>query len=146
VSVAARILVAVKAEPLPLVRAALAGYQLVSVSSIEHAEQLLVENAEAIDLFLIGILFDDSRAMELIRMIRLDINNHATPILMVRLMPSQHEEMLRHVMETMIALGTISDYLEADYQDPVIAKQLREAAEGCLRFDKRLRHDDGPTV
>lgn len=66
---AARILVAVLAEPLPTVKKALAGYWLVV--------------RFAIDLFVIGILFDDPRAMELIRMIRLDITRHATPILMV---------------------------------------------------------------
>ncbi len=109
------------------------------MKNIEHAEQVLLADSEPIDLFVIGILFDDSRAMELIRLIRLDINSHATPILMVRLMPSQHEEMLQNVMQTTIALGTVSNYLEADHRDPSVEKQIRTAAEDCLRLDRRLK-------
>lgn len=51
--------------------------------------------------------------------------------------------MLRHVMQTMIALGTVSNYVEFDYRDPAAEKEIRAAAEDCLRSDKRLKREDG---
>lgn len=132
----ARILVAVRPEPLPTVTAALAGYDLLLAKDVEHGQSLILEH-DAIDLFVIGILFDDSKAMELIKTIRLD--NTTVPIIVTRFMPSQHAEMLQHVMDTMMALGTVSAYFERPLGEPRLHDDFRALVEKYLPKDKRLK-------
>lgn len=114
--------------------AALDGYNLVVAKDFEHSLKLIEEYE--IDLFVIGILFDDSKAMELIKVIRLDAQKQHVPIVVTRFMPSQYEEMLCHVMDTMKALGTVSYYFEADYQQSSVKKRLRKLVEAYLPAHK----------
>lgn len=116
---------------------ALEGYRLAVADDFEHALRLIQEDDD-IDLFVIGILFDDSKAMELIKIIRLDTDKREVPIIVTRFMPSQYEEMLSHVMDTMKALGTVSYYFEADYQQATVKKRFRKLVEAYLPAHKIL--------
>lgn len=132
----ARILVAVRPEPLPTVTAALAGYDLLLAKDVEHGQSLILEYG-SFDLFVIGILFDDSKAMELIKTIRLD--NTTVPIIATRFMPSLHAEMLQHVMDTMMALDTVNAYFERELDDPNLHEDFRTLVEQWLPKEKRLK-------
>ncbi len=134
----AKIVVAVKAEILPLVEAALTGYEVIVLDSLDQGERWLSESNHA-DLFVIGILFDDSKAMDLIKLIRLDPKHKETPILVIRLLHSQHEEMLKQVLNMMIALETVCDYFEGDYTEPGTATKLKELVTDCLTSDRRAK-------
>lgn len=120
---------------MPMVLSALEGYDLVVAHDVEQAIRLIQEDGE-IDAFVIGILFDDSQGMELIKTIRLDKNRKHIPILVTRFMPSQYEEMLAHVMGTMKALGSINEYFEADYNEASVKTRLRQLVEGYLPKEK----------
>ena len=129
-----RILIALKPEPLPTVVAALEGYELLIAKDKSEAKKLILEND--IDICVIGILFDDSSGMELIKIIRLGERNKNTPLFITRFMPSQHERMLRSTLETMVAIGTVSDYFESDYRAPGIESTVRSRVEKFLPAEK----------
>lgn len=131
-----RILVALKPEPLPTVLRALEGYEFLVAHDMKEATKLIVE--KDFDLFVIGILFDESAGMELIKQIRLGERNRGVPVFVTRFMPSQHEDMLRQVLGTMIALGTVSDYFEADWQASGIETTIRTRIEKLLLADAPL--------
>ena len=108
----ARIFVADESEALARIKRALEGYDLVEVTTLLQAQRMILE--DGIDLFLVGALFDDSRAMEFIKVVRTDNKHKRTPIVVVRLSANVHAAMLRSTFETMIALNNISAYLEID--------------------------------
>lgn len=137
-SASGKIFIALRPEPLPMVQQALEGYDLVVAQDFDHAQKLITDDDE-FDLFVIGILFDDSKAMELIKIIRLDPTKHNIPILVTRFMPSQYEDMLRRVLDTMKALNTVSDYLESDLSVPELKERVRHTVEKYLPVEKRVK-------
>jgi len=94
----------------PWIRAALSGYALIEASSFERAETAILE--ESIDLFLLEVHFDDSRATELVNIIRRNTQHLCTPIIIVRLAPSELLGPIRQTMISLIALSRINDYIE----------------------------------
>ena len=115
---------------------ALVGYELLKATMLQEAERLAIENG--IDLFVVGIHFDDSRAMELVKFIRDDGKHKRTPIIVVRYWPSQHEAILRQTIEVMITVGAVSAYIEADSEnDASFAERVREAVERKIPVRKR---------
>lgn len=90
----------------------LAGYEVLHAATTKEAERLIIENG--IDLFILGIHFDDSRAMQMIATIRLDEKHKAAPIFVVRLSSSEHAQMLKETMETLVKLSVITEFLEIE--------------------------------
>ncbi len=105
-----RVLLAHDPEKIGFLVDALAGLEVMQASTAQEAERLIVE--DGIDLFILGIHFDDSRALQVITTIRLDEKHKKTPILVVRLSPSEHTEMLRMTLDTLIKLHVITDFIE----------------------------------
>jgi DNA-binding response OmpR family regulator len=134
----ARIVVAEEPHTIPAVLEALQGYELLTASTLMEAERLLLE--DGIDLFVIGIHFNDSHAMELIKLIRSNKNNHAkTPIVVARFAPSEHAKILRETIEVMKVVHAVSDYIEKDGQPETFGARLREAVERFLPPAKVVR-------
>lgn len=131
----AKIFVAVKSEPLATVVEALQGYELCIAQSVQHGIQLLNERSD-VDLFLIGILFDDSKAMDLIKRVSNRDPEKRTPILVVRLMSSQHEEVLKSTMKTMVELKIVKEYLEVLHTHPGAKRMIRNLVEKYLADEK----------
>jgi DNA-binding response OmpR family regulator len=125
----ARILVAEKSEKLLTVSAALAGYELLKAATLQQAKNLVLE--DGIDLFVIGIHFDDSQAMELIKLIRGAPKYKSTPIVVLCLTASGMGSVLRQTMDVMKAIHTINDYLELD-SEPKAAQRIRLTVDKCL--------------
>lgn len=132
----ARILLAEEAAILPTVTSALVGYELLATVSLRQAERLILE--DGIDLFVVGIHFDDSRAMELIKKVRLDRKHGNTPIIIHRLSPSEHAELLKQTLDVMRTMNIISDYLEVE-GDPDAKSKIRKAVEQYLPTKKLAR-------
>ena len=132
----AKILIAVRDEAISMVEAALEGYELIVPRDMAQSKKLLLETV--IDLFVIGVLFDDSSAIDLITTVRLDSKQGNTPILVVRLMPSLYADMLRNMMRILKELGTVSDYLELDLADLEVKERIRAAIEQYLPADKQV--------
>ncbi len=131
----ARILLAASAISKYLLRAALAEHELLETTTFGEAQRLVLE--DGIDLFVICIFFDDSRAMELVTVIRTDPKHKQTPILVVRVTPSEMADFIRHTMNTMKTLHVISDYLELD-GDPIADIKIGDAAKEYLPSEKRI--------
>ena len=131
----AKIFVAVKSEPLATVVEALHGYELCIADNVQHGMRLLNEQHD-IDIFIIGILFDDSKAMDLIKRVSSRETAAKRPILVVRLMSSQHEEVLKSTMKTMIELKIVKEYLEVLHTHPGAKRMIRNLVEKYLPDEK----------
>ncbi len=105
-----RVLLAHDPEKIGFLVEALRGMEVMQAGTAQEAERLIVE--DGIDLFILGIHFDDSRALQVITTIRLNEKHKKTPILVVRLSPSEHTEMLRMTLDTLIKLNVITDFIE----------------------------------
>lgn len=126
----------------PVMRAALAGHELLEPKDLHEAERLIQE--ASIELFVIGVQFDDSRGMELVKRIRLDQAHKKTPILIVRVTPSEMASFIRQTMDTMKSLGVISDYLELE-GDPLAEVKIRDEVSKFLQRRKTFsqsKHKD----
>lgn len=132
-----RILIAQEKNCIDVLLDALAGYELITATHLQEAERLLIENG--IDMFVIGIHFDDSRAMELVKFIRDDEKHKKTPIVMVRFWPSEHAQILRQTIEVMKTVRAVSAYIEADADtgNRPFMERVREAVERHLPARKR---------
>src|ERR1700679_2832024 len=131
----ARILVAVNWAVCAEVTAALAGYEISDAITIEQAERHLAE--EGIDLFVIGMHFDESRATEFVKTIRGDAGYAKAPIIVLRLLPTGRAKLWRQTFDAMKKMHTISDYLELQ-DDIQSAQKIRKAVEKCLPSEKEF--------
>lgn len=122
-------MIAQDAQALGMTQDALRGYDLVVVTEIRAAQRLVME--DGIDLFVIGIHFDDSRAVELVRFIRSDQRHKTTPIVFVRLLPTTLRDILGTTVLALIKMGTISQYLELE-NDPDFAVKIRDYVSSLL--------------
>lgn len=125
-----RVLLAHEPDQVRFFLDALDGLEVVPALRLQEAERLIVENG--ISLFVVGIHFDDSRAMQLITSIRTDENHKDTPILVVRLSPSEHEEMLRMSLDTLVKLNIVSEYIEMDKLGKTQRNLLRKVVDKLL--------------
>jgi len=124
-----RILLAESAQVLSIAKVALADYELLVVQTMQQAERRIMESS--IDLFAIDIHFDDSRSMDLIKVIRLEPKHKKTPIVVLRLGRSDMGDFLQRTMDVMKTVHDISDYVKLD-GDPEAQKKLRKAIEKYL--------------
>lgn len=123
-----RILVAEHSSVMSKLTEALDGYDVAKATTLTAAERLV--KANSFELFVIGIHLDDSQALTLIKSIR-ENGHQTTPIIIVRLLPSEMEKTLRSTIEVMKPIYKISAYLELE-RDPNAAKGIRAAAEKAL--------------
>jgi DNA-binding NtrC family response regulator len=128
-----RILVAHELNRSEVIISALMGYELVLVSDITAAEYQVME--DGIDMFIVGIHFDDSRAIELVNFIRLNKKHKTTPVIMVRLLSSAIADFLRSTTETFIKIGSISHYLEL-VDEPEPGKVILDAVTAAFAIQK----------
>jgi len=133
----ARILIAEVETQMSKIRAALVGFELVEVTTLQQAERMVME--DGIDLVVVGIHFDDSRAIQLINIVRSDSKHVATPVIVVRLCRSNHPGVLRHTMGYLL-VNTISEYVEVD-GDPELEEKIRAAVKKYLPADRQVRGD-----
>lgn len=126
----ARILIAEDKSVISIVSNALDGYELIETTMLQEAKRAVAKHH--IDLFVIGIHVDDSLALELVRFIRTKAQYKDTPLILVRLLPSQNAEVLRETISAMKSLHKISEYLEVEL-DAAPAEKLRRAAEKLLQ-------------
>lgn len=102
------------------------------VEVASHISQVLqIIKNQHVDLFLIDIHFDDSMAMELTEAIRADSAYTNTPVLLFRLLPSAHADLLRYTVLQMIAAYKVALYLELEDSDDA-ASELRVAVQNYL--------------
>ncbi|MGH9549082.1 MAG: hypothetical protein ACRD3W_06905 [Terriglobales bacterium] len=125
-----RLLLADEPSSLDRLKRAFSSYHCFDVSTLQQAELLLEQ--ESVHLFVIGVHLDDSRSMELISTIRTNETYKHFPILVVRLMPSEHTEMLRATLGMMIKLKVVSEYLELDPETPNDPGKLRRTVDNLL--------------
>jgi PleD family two-component response regulator len=131
-----RILVAQEKSCIHVLEDALAGYDVVPTTTLQEAERMLIENG--IDLIVIGIHFDDSRAMELVKYVRDSSSHKKTPIIVVRYWPSDHAKILRQTMDIMKSVHAISAYIEADADEKPFIERVRSTVDQTLPVRKRV--------
>ncbi|MDR3617460.1 MAG: hypothetical protein P4L53_28145 [Candidatus Obscuribacterales bacterium] len=128
-----RILVAHEPERSEVITSALQGYNVVLVTSIDAARYQVME--DGFKLFVIGIHFDDSRAVELVTELRKDGKHKYTPVILVRLLSSPLADFLRNTTELLCKIGTVTKYLELD-TDPEPGKAILDAVDKALAARK----------
>lgn len=122
----AKILIAENKSAIGDIDKALRGYDIVQATTLTQAERLVTE--DGIDLFVVGVHFDESQAMELLKFIRTESAHKNKPIIMVRLLQSEHVNLLRQSLEVMQLLHGINEYLELE-GDPDAQKKMRQVVE-----------------
>ena len=131
----ARILVAASSMVLRQVSTALSGHEILETTTLRQAERLVLQ--DGIDIFVIGIQFDESRAVDLVKSIRLDPKHKATPIVMVRLTPSNMADSIRQTMNAMTSILSINVYLELE-DDQLAAQKIRDIVATFLPSREKL--------
>lgn len=133
----ANILLAQEANIITATAAALYGFEVIAATTIRQAQRLIQENS--LDLFVIGIHFDDSNALELVKYIRESTPHLQTPIIMIRVLPTRLANTLRRSVRAVKSLYAISAYLELEKSvDP--SRELRAAVT------KQLARKNGASV
>ncbi|MDR3617086.1 MAG: hypothetical protein P4L53_26250 [Candidatus Obscuribacterales bacterium] len=107
----ARILLATSPSSFCLLRSALTDHEILEATTYTAAQRLCAQNG--IDLFMICLMFDESRSLELVNLIRLDARYKQTPIVVVRLTTTTID-FITQIMHSMKKLHVISDYLELE--------------------------------
>lgn len=127
----ARILVAQEKSCIDIFVSALSSnYEIMPAVTLEEAERLSIE--DGIDLFVIGIHFDDSRAIELCRFIRNDRKHSQTPVILVRYQPSDSALFLRQSIEVIAKVIGVKSYIEADYSPDDDDRPFFERVVGAI--------------
>jgi DNA-binding response OmpR family regulator len=124
-----KILLADEAEPLNALAQVLAEYNPSTCTNLQEGLKLLAE--QIFDLFIIGVHFDESNAMQFVNEIRSRPSSQTTPIIIVRALPTNLSESIKQVMLSVKRAGLISEYLELtdDSQAPVFAAVARVFAQ-----------------
>ena len=132
----AKLLVAQTADNIDDLVDALSGYEIIKTTNLHQAERMLTETT--IDLFVIGIHFDDSQALQLLQFIRDSDKHKKVPVVMVRYRASEVSEILRQTMSVMKTLRAISTYIEIDVDAELpFYERVRIAVETFLPPKKR---------
>ena len=130
-----KILVFVGPEVTQLVTECLKGYELLMAHNFDQGNNLI--DMDGVDLFVIDILFDESQAMELIKLIRAQPKHRKSSIVVTKLGPSDHAEMLRSVVTPLTSSQTISCYFEGEVADRDLGPVLRKTVDQYLPAHKR---------
>jgi len=124
-----KILLAQEATVVAYSAEALSCYHVISVTTFAQAQRAILD--EDIEVFVIGIHFDDSKAIELVRQIRNSHKHFHKPIIIIRVLPSQLAKTLKHSVMAVKKLYDIADYLELEHSaDP--SQELCEAIDNQL--------------
>ncbi len=113
---------------------ALIGYELILVTNLQTAKQHVLED---LDLFVIGIHFDESRAIDLVTSIRHKGKHKMTPIILIRFMPTTLGDSLKSIASALIKVGNINEYLELE-DDPDADRKLRHHVTALLPIERAL--------
>lgn len=131
-----KILIAEDSTWLARVQTALAGYQLMTAMTMREAMSLLDE--DGIDLIVVGIHFDESRAIEFLKRVRESEVHAKTALIVMRFAPSEHEHILRQTMGVVRLLSGVTDYIEDETDGEPIEKRLRAAVDAAMPAEKRV--------
>lgn len=131
-----KLLLANRAELILVIKEALSKYELLETTTLRQAERLVIE--DGIDCFVIGIHFDDSRALDLVKFIRSTASHKSTPIIVTRILPSLNAQMLKDNVTIWHSIYRISDYLELE-SDSEAGEKVRAAVAKCLEAARDLR-------
>ena len=118
---------------LALLRQIMAGYDLLEAETLEKAERQLEQTD--IGLMVVGIHFDDSRALDFINAARQHKNHNKTPIVMFRSLHSDIAEFLRSCIRDVSKIYNISSYVESDQHSSKQA--IRASIEEALPIQLR---------
>jgi len=108
---------------------ALSCYDVIAMSTLAQAQRAILD--DDIDVFVIGIHFDDSNALDLVRQIRSCQKHYCKPVILIRVLPSQFAKTLKHSVMAVQKLYDIADYLELEQSDD-------PALELCEAIDYQL--------
>lgn len=112
---------------------ACAGHQVDKATTVSQAKDLLAQNVY--DAIIVGVHFDESRAMELIAWLRQERPN--MPIVMVRLKHSDFEETFRRTARALKKVGSICSYLELE-GDKGWREKIQKALRKCVDLEISL--------
>jgi CheY-like chemotaxis protein len=107
----------------------ISNYEVLSVNSVLKAPAIM--SAHRIDLFLIAVHFDHSRAIDLVQLIREFSGYEQTPIIIYRSSPSNLAELLRDTILKLTKCYSVSSYLDLEGSS-LAQSDLRSAIESCL--------------
>jgi response regulator RpfG family c-di-GMP phosphodiesterase len=114
------VLIAADKTLLPAIKPSLSPNRLVLADNISQVLQVIQE--QQVDLFLVDIYFDDSKALDLVAVIRANQSYKRTPILLFRLLPSKHAELLRYTVLQMTPVHKIACYMELDNSPDAVSE------------------------
>lgn len=130
---AVEILIAHEQSNMARVIKALAGYTLTCVSTIEDALNTLQK--QEFDAIVIGLHFDESRALELVKHLRQDSRFTSTPVFVIRVLQTPYASILKSALDIMIMVKAVDQYLECDDQSDKLGS-LRKAIDSILPPEK----------
>lgn len=116
----ARILIAHESKGLDTIAEALKDFELVCVTDAQGARAQIAQHH--FDLILVGMHFDDSRAVELISHLCQTENHKNTPVILVRMLPSKVAAFLRSTAESLIKVSSVRQYLEVEGDSEAASK------------------------
>jgi len=138
-----KILLAQEATIIADIAQSLSCYDVIPVTTLLQAKRMILE--DGIDIFVIGIHFDDSSALELVRYIRESQKHCQTPVLVIRVLPSQFAKTLKLSVEAVKKPYDIADYLELEgHADP--GWKLREAVNYHLEKSRKTQKMDSDWI
>ena len=111
------------------VEKALAGYTLTCVSTIEDALNALQK--QQFDAIVIGMHFDESRALELVKILRQDSRFASTPVFVIRVIQTPYASILKSALDIMIMVKAVNQYFECDDPGDKLGS-LRKAIDDIL--------------
>jgi hypothetical protein len=132
----ARILLATSPSSYCLLRSALTGHEILEATTYTAAQRLCVQNG--IDLFIICLVFDESRSLEFVNLIRTDVRHKQTPVVVVRLTTTV-VDFITQIMHSMKKLRVINDYLELENTLEAELK-IRDVVEVLTSVEKKAKH------
>jgi CheY-like chemotaxis protein len=140
----AKILIAAAPKPLDIMARCLAGHEISCVETIAKAEHLL--SRQQFDLIVCTVVFDDSRILEFLRLVKAHPEWQKTPFVCARVrsdvLPSKLA--IEAVKYTTKALGAVAFIDVADYRiNP--EREMRNAIEQLLdsKLPQNTDHDTG---
>lgn len=108
-----RFLLANDLEGLNRLHAILAGFEFQSTSTLDHALELLDSDLN-FDLIVVGVHFDDSRAIDLLRETRAREQYASTPFLFIRTRPSSLSQVIEQSILALKGAFRVSGFIETD--------------------------------
>lgn len=125
-----QILIAEELATVPTLLEALEQYQTAVATTVKDARALIADHA--FDLAIVGIHFDESRAIELISWMK--DNAADVPIILVQLMPSDLERPYDKTGMSLVKGGAICQYLNLEH-DSQWQESLRSAIARFAKSD-----------